>query len=395
MAEHIVSAPGKILIIGGYSILEKGNVAYTVGINKRVFVKTSLRNGIEFNLPQFKIKAFADFEDGKIVYTSLLDDSSKEKLAFVKNATELTMRYLKENGDVLSGVKIVTANEPDFTYRWGASKAGFGSSAAVTVATVGALFSLAGRDIGSRQERERINKLAQTAHYLSQGKVGSGFDISTAVFGSHVYMRFSEDILKNSSLIDISELVDREWDYFVEPLDFPDIETAIAFTGKASSTKDMVKKINEFKTASAEEYATIMDDLKRANEKAVNSLKKYVSQSSEKNLMAFGADINETRLLLKKLGELSGAHIETPELTRLLDAALDAGAFAVKLPGAGGGDSVVALCKDRETAENVYGAWRDLGIMPLPNVKIGRGSIGVREETVIKFDEVMASISQS
>ena len=38
--------------------------------------------------------------------------------------------------------------------------------------------------------RELIHNLAQYAHSLAQGKVGSGFDVSSAMYGSHIYTRF-------------------------------------------------------------------------------------------------------------------------------------------------------------------------------------------------------------
>lgn len=38
--------------------------------------------------------------------------------------------------------------------------------------------------------------MAQYVHCLAQGKVGSGFDICSAVKGSQVYTRFDERVLK-------------------------------------------------------------------------------------------------------------------------------------------------------------------------------------------------------
>lgn len=40
-----------------------------------------------------------------------------------------------------------------------------------------------------------IHNLAQYVHSLAQGKVGSGFDVSAAVYGSHVYRRFAVECL--------------------------------------------------------------------------------------------------------------------------------------------------------------------------------------------------------
>lgn len=33
------------------------------------------------------------------------------------------------------------------------------------------------------------------AHCAAQGKIGSGFDVSAAIFGTHVYSRFSPSLL--------------------------------------------------------------------------------------------------------------------------------------------------------------------------------------------------------
>lgn len=39
------------------------------------------------------------------------------------------------------------------------------------------------------------HNLAQYVHCLAQGKVGSGFDVSAAVFGSHIYTRFNPEVI--------------------------------------------------------------------------------------------------------------------------------------------------------------------------------------------------------
>lgn len=42
-----------------------------------------------------------------------------------------------------------------------------------------------------------LHNLAQYVHSLAQGKVGSGFDVSAAVFGSQVYKRFAVECLED------------------------------------------------------------------------------------------------------------------------------------------------------------------------------------------------------
>jgi phosphomevalonate kinase len=44
--------------------------------------------------------------------------------------------------------------------------------------------------------RRLAHNLSQYVHCLAQGKVGSGFDVSAAVFGSHIYTRFDPIVLQ-------------------------------------------------------------------------------------------------------------------------------------------------------------------------------------------------------
>ncbi|KAJ0594062.1 putative phosphomevalonate kinase [Helianthus annuus] len=43
-----------------------------------------------------------------------------------------------------------------------------------------------------------VHIIAQTAHCMAQGKVGSGFDVSSAVYGSHRYVRFSPQVISSA-----------------------------------------------------------------------------------------------------------------------------------------------------------------------------------------------------
>ena len=81
-------------------------------------------------------------------------------------------------------------------------KTGMGSSASLITSLVSALLlhtntipAASFSDINT-DGRRLAHNLAQYVHCLAQGKVGSGFDVSAAVFGSHLYTRFDPDVLK-------------------------------------------------------------------------------------------------------------------------------------------------------------------------------------------------------
>jgi phosphomevalonate kinase len=58
-----------------------------------------------------------------------------------------------------------------------------GSSACVLVSIVGAILSTLFATVSENE----INCVSQVANIAAQNKIGSNFDISTAIFGSHLY----------------------------------------------------------------------------------------------------------------------------------------------------------------------------------------------------------------
>ena len=77
-------------------------------------------------------------------------------------------------------------------------KTGLGSSAAMTTSLVGALLIHLGMVLQTLSDHHRalIHNTAQLAHCAAQGKVGSGFDVSAAVWGSQLYRRFDPKVLQ-------------------------------------------------------------------------------------------------------------------------------------------------------------------------------------------------------
>jgi phosphomevalonate kinase len=88
-------------------------------------------------------------------------------------------------------------------------KTGLGSSAALITSLVTcllirfAVISKSDLDPEPKQKKDKeildgltlAHNLAQYVHCFAQGKVGSGFDVSSAVYGSHIYKRFKPDVL--------------------------------------------------------------------------------------------------------------------------------------------------------------------------------------------------------
>lgn len=97
------------------------------------------------------------------------------------------------------------------------AKTGLGSSAAMTTSVVAALLHYFGvvnlSSLNKDQHQEKdcvdldlVHVIAQSAHCIAQGKVGSGFDVSSAVYGSQRYVRFSPEVL-SSAQVSLSRFV--------------------------------------------------------------------------------------------------------------------------------------------------------------------------------------------
>src|SRR3989344_1744605 len=278
-------------------------------------------------------------------------NAEQEKtLLFVKNSIEATLAYLNEKNIKLQGFELTTkSTDTIIGTPEGEQKIGFGSSAAVSVATVAAVLSLHKQKIKTPKEKERIFKLSCIAHFLGQGKIGSAFDVAASTFGGAlIYKRFDPKWLEAElKAKKISEVVDVQWPHlYFEQLKLPkNFEIVVGFSGKSASTKELVAKINEFKQADNAEYQGIMQELKETTEQLISAMKK----SNEAQILGL---IRQNRRLLTDLSDASLNELETPELRKLIEVAEQNGA-AGKFSGAGGGDCAIAVCFSKKTAETV------------------------------------------
>ena len=95
----------------------------------------------------------------------------------------------------------------------------------------------------------------------------------------------------------------------------------------------------------------------------------------EKKVNQFRDAFNKGRILTKQLGVLSQVSIEDDDLTRLIEESVLNGACVAKLPGAGGRDSIAALCLDRDD-QKLIGFWNSKKSISVLNIKvINQGAI--------------------
>lgn len=343
------SAPGKILLLGGYAVVERPNIGYAITVNSRVHVRVKyLENRqVKVSAPQFGVSGSGSIDPE----TGNLDFALPKEMAVLKTAVEIPLKYLIGIGADVPGFYIEAYNDVGFASdKSGTVKSGLGSSAGVTVAGIAA--ALAVSKHGSEaagMDKELVHKLAQLSHGVATGRIGSGYDIAAATYGSLVYTRHSPSLIKalpkDYTNDDIVKVARAGWDYRIENLGFPSKFGLVFanFVNESTSTAAFVSKVNEFKERDPDTFNGLMKRLNAADEEALQALKKLKSSFEDDKLERFREAFEAGRQLTKELGVLAGIEIESDECSNLIGKSKENGAFVAKLPGSGGKDSLVAL----------------------------------------------------
>ncbi|KAL7268023.1 phosphomevalonate kinase [Rhizina undulata] len=411
-----VSAPGKVLIAGGYLVLDKDYSGLVFALSARIHTVSTAKEGdkkgiVVVRSPQFENAlweynvSLGEEENGAIVKQIVAKGSSKN--AFVETTLRYVLTYLSMTNPSLfssfpsSTITILADNDyysqppssappPKFNNLnvpiSGAHKTGLGSSAALVTSLTACLLSTYSSqeiDFTTSSSQRLVHNLAQAAHCAAQGKVGSGFDIAAAVFGSCVYHRFSPSILdavgdagSTGFAGRLTGVVNSEWDLRVEKTRVaPGLRLVMGDVDCGSSTPGMVKKVLSWRKESSDAAKKQWDTLEELNTGLIVLLNDLQVRSKEKSeeyraaletarSKGLGRDsgdspsldllrqveekIKTIRANNRAMGEAAGVPIEPPAQTRLLDSAVEktAGVLGGVVPGAGGYDAVAFLLVD-------------------------------------------------
>ena len=248
-------------------------------------------------------------------------------------------------------------------------KTGLGSSAALVTAFATAAIAyfvpLTLQDADTKEGQQRLHNLAQAAHCAAQGKIGSGFDVAAAVYGSCVYRRFSPKILeklgnpndsdfapKLRSVVDDTDLFGK-WDASI------DKKAAIIPKGMllvmcdvdcGSQTVGMVKTVLQWREQQRNESTLLWASLQAANEDFAEQLRSLAKTPllPTEALDRLKKSILTIRSLLRAMSREAGAPIEPPVQTALIDACSSLpGVIGGVVPGAGGYDAIALLIEDK------------------------------------------------
>ncbi|GKY97826.1 hypothetical protein MPSEU_000740700 [Mayamaea pseudoterrestris] len=492
----VASAPGKILLAGGYLVLEPKNIGLVIAVDKRFYtkVKLFLQNDatdttstvkISVTSPQFRQTWTYVFDRHTLSLTSAINcptDGEPESNIFVEKTLKIALLYLDVSlaihevqitiwadnefygGGSISESNICSvhdvsqsprghesSNMNDFQWQPAkrvngrVTKTGLGSSACLVTSLVAALCYALMKDDGNvmQQQQAIITGLSQISHCYAQGKIGSGFDVSAACSGSHVYRRFPEAAIRN--VLDLltsttgenaegdagnrdagsnqtvqhclRDCVHGQWqsDCIVEPLNFSSdslLQVILADVAGGSESPGMARKVLQWKNSQTDpllwtELAQVNDRIAKlcqsllACRPTAEEREQFANVTADEwkglqqdndiscgsKLIALHQALSDSRKHLKAMGDQAGVPIEPDEQTLLADATMQLpGVVAALCPGAGGFDAVACVyIQDTENSvrrriERFWSQWSNSAVGPL-DVRAISYSGGVRRES--------------
>ena len=286
------SAPGKMILFGEHAVVF-GKPALALAIDLRIIASVKESSDYLVNGHQMKKKYHA-------YISAALDEAWKGPPVRI---------------DTRSGIP---------------SGSGLGSSAAVTVASIGALLSAKGKF-----DHETIARKAFEVENRVQGRA-SPTDTSTSTHGSGILV--SPQTMEG--LLWRIEKGERTWS--IHHCDVPSLSFVVGYTGIHAATGPLVAGVKKLVDSD--------DDARRCVDRIGEIVLDGAERLRKSDKKALGELMDENHELLNKLG------VGHPSLERLVEACRET-SYGAKMTGAGGGGSMIALTDDpKSTAEAIAAA---------------------------------------
>ncbi len=314
------TAPGKLILLGEYAVLRGGDsLVMAVDRLAQVTVHPISGKWHRITSPTLKIEElpFSVEHNGEVQFARELSAQEADQLQLFRKVVQYMVR---EKGIFPLLPHHFHLNTDAFYCAGGTEKLGLGSSAALCVALVNALYVIAR---GEAPEKELLFQLARQAHHYAQGKSGSGIDIAAATYGGLIRYRL----------------------HLAHPTQPPEVESlslpqslyfTIIWTGKSTGTTGMVKRVQQWEQENPYRARELFQKMFRVAAEGIQAIK----QNEVSRFLDF---YRQYGLLLEQLGQESGTGIVSSrhkEIAQLVETS--GGVY--KPSGAGGGDVGLALC---------------------------------------------------
>ncbi|SMN22092.1 similar to Saccharomyces cerevisiae YMR220W ERG8 Phosphomevalonate kinase [Maudiozyma saulgeensis] len=433
------SAPGKALLAGGYLVLDPKYESFVVALSARmhavvsssqiptnnreliVQVKSSQFNNNEWNYSVSKGQGFIPKEkDGKsnpfIEYTIsnvcsyFFDIESFDNHITIEIYSDAEY-HSTENSTIMSNkYKSFHFHKKNIQ---DVPKTGLGSSAGLVTVLTTALSSvfLKNLDVSDSKYQHIIHSLAQISHCQAQGKIGSGFDVAAATYGSIIYRRFPPEIISQLPQLSVDNVekyhvtlkdtVDKcDWKMTASPTNLPKgFKLIMGDVNTGSETVKLVQKVNKWYADNEPQSLDIFNCINENNMKIIQLCQKldllskadplYYSHLLEslhngstddfKELKEFKVAFSTIRKTFRLITKESGADIEPAIQTQLLDNCMQIdGVLTGVVPGAGGFDAISLIAAETTDIESAT-----VGLETFANVswmKLKQAECGIMEE---------------
>ncbi|UOR01213.1 phosphomevalonate kinase [Leucobacter allii] len=328
-------APGKLYIAGEYAVVDPGQPAVLVAVDR--YITVGLAEGSE--LGRVRSSAY-----GRSPLVWVRDDAS-DRIVIEHQPTDYVFAAIGAVEQLRSELGLapryydldIGSELDDVSGR----KFGLGSSAAVTTAVVAALDAFYGLEL-TRTERFKLALLAT----IEIAPKASGGDLAASAFGGWIrYTSPDREALRlHRSVHGVAATLAASGEWAgcgVTRLPDPDgLQFLVGWTGSPASTERLVDQVRHpGASRSPRPYPEFTSDSRACVDALVEAFEQPEPAAQSRGALP---TIRRARRVLQQLSASSGITIETAQLRTLCDVAERHGA-AGKPSGAGGGDCGIVL----------------------------------------------------
>ncbi|SGZ40776.1 related to Phosphomevalonate kinase [Hanseniaspora guilliermondii] len=400
MGKRAFSAPGKALLVGGYLVLDPKYQSYVVALSSRMHSVVEFKQRDQFRIKVISAQFDNDTWEYHITYDAqgnlIAQEDNQKNNPFVEKTIFNVLNYFKDTiNDIKYDITIEIFSDSGFHSKdesitkendkrkfnfhkktiTKVPKTGLGSSACLVTVLTSALVSvfMGGKfDVQNDSILLLTHNLAQVAHCQAQGKVGSGFDVAAATFGSILYQRFSPDLinsLPNINQVDVDysnelrKLIDEtDWNFTHKRIRLPKgLRLVMGDVKSGSETTKMVAKVKQWYQENYPRSEDVYNSINEGNMKFIEALDTLNNINSDGLVNEIDSGIITSRVLVDARAAIEqirknfriitnegNVDVEPVVQTQLLDHVLnEKGVLTAMIPGAGGYDAIAIIVSEK------------------------------------------------
>jgi mevalonate kinase len=287
------SAPGKVIISGEHFVVY-GGLAVAAAINMRAYATVKLKEGGNVKIGSKQLGT-AEWQDGKLV-----KESAKGLGASLEAYRKMVDAILEQHGRGKGVSVLIDSQIP--------RASGLGSSAAIAVATAGALLDALGVGFTTDDVINYALVAESELHYRP-----SGIDPTVSAVGGIITFRRGA----KPSKIEVQK----------------GFELLVIESGRKRRTGMMVRKVAQFR----ELHVNLFDKLMEVSDMIAGEVELAIQNNRIERL---GSLMTVSHNILRAIG------VSSRELDEIVERALRAGAYGAKMTGGGGGGAVIAVASE-------------------------------------------------